>query len=212
MKNKAKLAFELLEQEMEVIYKEELMQFIGGSGGYTWQQFVDAVMSGNLSGISSGTYSSSDGFNWSSYSSGGYGSYVVNGVTFVWSSEFSIWMEQLNEVSVGSTGWTGNWIENYIGPNNPYGYTLAPANMADFFAMVHDLDYDALNAQGVGGVLVDMNTLSADLRLIMNEIQVSQGQYGSDIMTRLEALAVATGISVGVLIKMGINGAASIQN
>lgn len=73
MKNKAKLAFELLEQEMEVIYKEDLIRFMGG---ITWQEFVDAVNSGYLSGISSGTYSSSDGFNWtgSGYSSGGYGS------------------------------------------------------------------------------------------------------------------------------------------
>ena len=36
MKNKAKLAFELLEQEMEVIYKEDLIRFTGGSGDYTW--------------------------------------------------------------------------------------------------------------------------------------------------------------------------------
>ena len=53
MKNKAKLAFELLEQEMEVIYKEDLMQVVGG---ITWQEFVNAVNSGNLSSIEEGAY------------------------------------------------------------------------------------------------------------------------------------------------------------
>ena len=46
MKNKAKLAFDLLEQEMEVICKEDQIRFIGGSGGYTWQQIVDAINTG----------------------------------------------------------------------------------------------------------------------------------------------------------------------
>lgn len=61
MTNKAKLAFDLLEQEMEVICKEEQVRFTGGSGGYTWQQIVDAINSGNLSSIPAGTYVSSGG-------------------------------------------------------------------------------------------------------------------------------------------------------
>jgi hypothetical protein len=86
MKNKAKLAFELLELEMEVIYKEDLMQFIGGSEGYTWQQFVNDIQNGNFSNVPAGSYlMNNDGSTTiyggmlnevvisSNYSSGGYG-------------------------------------------------------------------------------------------------------------------------------------------
>lgn len=43
MKNKAKLAFELLEQEMEVVYKEDLIQFVGGSGGFNSDCVIEAI-------------------------------------------------------------------------------------------------------------------------------------------------------------------------
>jgi hypothetical protein len=56
MSNKAKLTFDLLEQEMEVIRKEDLIRFIGGIGQFTWQQIVDAVNSGNFSQIPQGSY------------------------------------------------------------------------------------------------------------------------------------------------------------
>lgn len=66
MKNKAKLAFHLLEQEMEMIYKEDLIQFVGGSGyissggyssgGYSWQQMYNALNSGDVSQIPQGSY------------------------------------------------------------------------------------------------------------------------------------------------------------
>jgi hypothetical protein len=61
MKNKAKLAFDLLEQEMEVICKEEQVRFTGGSGSYTYEQLVAAFNSGDLSSIPAGTYVSSGG-------------------------------------------------------------------------------------------------------------------------------------------------------
>lgn len=61
MTNKAKLAFDLLEQEMEVIYKDELVRFTGGSGSYTYEQLVAAINSGDLSNIPAGTYVSSGG-------------------------------------------------------------------------------------------------------------------------------------------------------
>ena len=57
MTNKAKLAFDLLEQEMEVICKEEQVRFTGGSGGYTWQEVVDAINNGNYGQIPAGMYS-----------------------------------------------------------------------------------------------------------------------------------------------------------
>ena len=56
MKNKAKLAFEMLEQEMEVIYNEDLIQFTRGSGGYTWQKFVNDIQNGNFSNVPAGSY------------------------------------------------------------------------------------------------------------------------------------------------------------
>ncbi|WP_035141990.1 hypothetical protein, partial [Flavobacterium daejeonense] len=98
MKNKAKLAFELLEQEMEVIFKEDLMQFVGGSGGYTWQQFLDDIQNGNFNNVPAGSYiMNEDGSTTiyggmlnevvisSNHSSGGYGysssgSYSSNGL------------------------------------------------------------------------------------------------------------------------------------
>ena len=57
MTNKAKLAFDLLEQEMEVICKEEQVRFTGGSGGYTWQEVVGAINNGNYGQIPAGMYS-----------------------------------------------------------------------------------------------------------------------------------------------------------
>ena len=57
MKNKAKLAFDLLEQEMEVICKEEQVRFTGGSGGWTWQEVVDAINTGHYTQIPAGMYS-----------------------------------------------------------------------------------------------------------------------------------------------------------
>ncbi len=65
MKNKAKLAFDLLEQEMEVICKEDQVRFVGGSGGYTWQQIMEAINSGNIGLVPAGSYvmsSSGDSF------------------------------------------------------------------------------------------------------------------------------------------------------
>ena len=61
MTNKSKLAFDLLEQEMEVICKEEQVRFTGGSGGYTWEEIVDAIQRGDLSQFSDGTYVNSGG-------------------------------------------------------------------------------------------------------------------------------------------------------
>jgi hypothetical protein len=46
---------------MEVICKEEQVRFTGGSGGYTWQQIVDAINSGDLSQLPAGTYVNSGG-------------------------------------------------------------------------------------------------------------------------------------------------------
>lgn len=61
MTNKTKLAFDLLEQEMEVICKEDQVRLIGGSSGYTWQQIFDAINSCDLSQLPAGTYVNSGG-------------------------------------------------------------------------------------------------------------------------------------------------------
>lgn len=57
MTNKTKLAFDLLEQEMEVICKEEQVRFTGGSSGYTVQEVIDAINNGNYGLIPAGMYS-----------------------------------------------------------------------------------------------------------------------------------------------------------
>ena len=76
MKNKTKLAFDLLEQEMEVICKEEQVRFTVGSGGFTYEQLVAALNSGDLSSIPAG-------------------SYIMNS-----ENSFSYWEGSLNEVVV----------------------------------------------------------------------------------------------------------------
>ena len=80
MKNKAKLAFELLELEMEVIYKEDLMQFVGGSGGYGYS------LSGGFSSngyLNDPYFMNSQFWDGSCYSCGGYGGGYYVGPTYV---------------------------------------------------------------------------------------------------------------------------------
>ena len=93
MKNKAKLAFDLLEQEMEVISKEDQIRFVGGSGGYTWQQFIDAVNSGDLSQIPAGSYIMSSSGNSFSFFGEGLNEVIVSKRTPAAgsSSGFSFW-------------------------------------------------------------------------------------------------------------------------
>jgi hypothetical protein len=132
MKNKAKLAFELLEQEMEVIYKEDLIQFVGGSGGYTWQQFVNDIQSGNFNNVPEGSYIMNDDGSttiyggmlnevviYSNHSSGGYGysssgSYSSNGYLndpYFMNSLF--WMGSGGYTSSGGYGGGGGY---YVSP------------------------------------------------------------------------------------------------
>lgn len=131
-KNKTKLAFELLEQEMEVVRNEDLMKFIGGSGGYTWQQFVNDIQNGNFNNVPAGSYlMNNDGTTTiyggmlnevvvSNHSSGGYGysssgNYSSNGYLndpYFMNSQF--WM--------GSGGYSGG---GYGG-----GYYVSPTYVA----------------------------------------------------------------------------------
>jgi hypothetical protein len=102
----------------------------------------------------------------------------------------------------------GNMFSStYVGPDNPEGYIMNPTNVADFFALVHDMEYDSLGAVGVHGVLFNMDTLKADLLLIANEINVAGGNYGADAQSRFSGVCVAAGISVGVVVKLFLNAA-----
>lgn len=56
---------------MEVIFKEDLNQLVGGIDAGTWYAFVNAVISGDFSSIPYG-YSSSGGYSSGGYSSNGY--------------------------------------------------------------------------------------------------------------------------------------------
>lgn len=182
---KTKLALELLEQEMELLSLNEQASFIGGSaglGGIDYSIITDAggtyVMDNNLYQSLSGEY-----YYRTSYDGGN-----------TWQNNYSQFQ--------------GNLFDStYIGPDNPEGYNYTPQNMADFFAMVHDMNYDAIGSAGVQGVLVDMDTLKADLVLIANEAGVAGGLYGDDARLRLQGLAVSVGITVGVMIKLVVNGA-----
>ena len=139
MKNKTKLAFDLLEQEMEVICKEEQVRFTGGSGGFTYEQLVAALNSGDLSSIPAGSYimNSENSFSYwegslnevvvfnkrMNSSSGGYssGGGFSSGSSWDWTDSTtgtsgSVW---LNSDYFGGGGSTGD------GGYNPTNYELA---------------------------------------------------------------------------------------
>ncbi|GAB4258812.1 MAG: hypothetical protein Kow0079_16020 [Vicingaceae bacterium] len=68
-----------------------------------------------------------------------------------------------------------NWLNSiYIGPDNPeYGrffkkpdYRREPKDLLDKAAMIHDQDYDKLQASGIKGALFQINTVFADIKLI----------------------------------------------
>ena len=61
MTNKSKLAFDLLEQELEVFSREEQRGVLGGSSssggfGLTYEQLISAVHNGNFSQLNAGRY------------------------------------------------------------------------------------------------------------------------------------------------------------
>ncbi|PRZ21571.1 hypothetical protein [Flavobacterium granuli] len=110
---------------MEVICKEEQLRFVGGSGGYTWQQFVDAVNSGNLSSIPAGSYimsSSGDSFSFfgeglnevivldktPAYSSSGYSSWSWTNTTTGGSGSFFLDSIGYSDFYNGGSGSTSN--------------------------------------------------------------------------------------------------------
>jgi hypothetical protein len=108
MANKTKLAFDLLEQEMEVICKEEQVRFTGGSGSYTYEQLVAAFNSGDLSSIPAG-------------------SYIMNS-----ENSFSYWEGSLNEVVVfsrthvvssGGGGSSWDWSNTTTGGSGSFWFS-----------------------------------------------------------------------------------------
>lgn len=106
MTNKAKLTFELLEQEMEIFSKEEQRRFTGGTDTFTWQQFVDAYNSGDLSQIQAG-----------SYIMGSSGNIVYGG---------DIYGGQLNNVTIYTDRSSNSFYYNgqtysFLDPQSPFG-------------------------------------------------------------------------------------------
>jgi RHS repeat-associated protein len=61
----------------------------------------------------------------------------------------------------------------YAGSDNPlykynksiYDYSLRPMSITDYYGMLHDLEYDSLNASGPNDVFLNLDTAPADLRL-----------------------------------------------
>jgi hypothetical protein len=226
---KTKLALDLLEQEMELLSVDEQAGFVGGSSGWYegvwWPNLPPGLgvpdEGGGNTGGGSGTGEGGDSGNWiddffENNPAGHYtvmtdsgGTYIMDN-TFYESESGDLYFKTSDD---GGITWDnhysefqGNWFDStYIGPDNPEGYYWTTTNMADFFAMVHDIQYDSERAAGLDGMLVDLNTLHADLQLIASEASVAAGEYDSDVETRLEALGVYLGISVGVMIKLVIN-------
>lgn len=194
----------------------------GGYGGYNggWQGWYPPGGSGGYGG-----YSPSGGYG------GGYGGYGGNGgyqnqrsIAIIMDSGGSYLMDCNYYTSTSGNlyyktsyddgqSWQdnyspfqGNWFNSYYtGPNNPEGYYMSPANISDFFSMMHDIEYDSLGSVGIYGVLIDLKTVKADLTLIQNQAMIANGQYESDVDTRLKAYAIAAGINFGVLVKLFIN-------
>lgn len=195
MKNKAKLAFELLEQEMEVIYKEELIQFIGGSGGYTWQQLVNDINNGNFNSVPTGSYdissdgsvtiyggmlqevvirrnSSSGGYSSNGYSSGGYSSGGYNWVGFNSYLNDSYFMNSQFWAGSGySGGGSGYSVSStYVagsGNNSSGGYTgYTPMQIID-----------VLNS--AGGITTNWTSAASDiLKLETSMFRVASTSFG----------------------------------
>jgi hypothetical protein len=202
MKNKAKLAFDLLEQEMEVIYKDELVRFTGGSGGFTYQQLVDAINSGNLSSIPAGSYimnsensfsywegslnevivfskaqtSSSGGYSswdWSNTTTGGSGSVFLDSIGY---SDF------YNGGSGGSTGGTGTGSST----------TYLPALNYDWGA------YSQWNLQAVADVFHGMGDSVNDFGIVLTATGIG-AEVGVPLMAFGGAISlIGTGIDLFV--------------
>ncbi|PRZ21575.1 hypothetical protein [Flavobacterium granuli] len=167
MINKTKLAFDLLEQEMEVICKEEQLRFVGGSGGYTWQQFVDAVNSGNLSSIPAGSYiMSSSGDSFSFFGEGLNEVIVLDKTPAYSSSGYSSW-----SWTNSTTGGSGSFFLDSIGYSDFYnggsaggGDPTPEWGISDFFGHYN-------NGNGEPVSLFDMglrdDVISSDIYLQM---------------------------------------------
>jgi len=71
-----------------------------------------------------------------------------------------------------------NYHGLYVGPDNPElpelitsqgkytNYGLAPVDILDAAAKQHDKDYDKVNAKGIHGAVIDVNTVPADIDLV----------------------------------------------
>ncbi len=176
MKNKAKLAFDLLEQEMEVICKEDQIRFIGGSGGYTWQQIVDAINSGNISQIPAGSYimNSENSF---SYWGGELNEVIVFNKTAAngSSSGFSGW--DLTNTSTGGTG--SFWLSSggYVDGGGGSTGSGSSSSTGDFSGYTPMQIIDVLNS--AGGITTNWTAAASDIfKLETSMFRVASASFG----------------------------------
>ena len=75
----------------------------------------------------------------------------------------------------------GNWFFRYGGPSNPqnydgtYNYDLAPKNISDKMAYIHDKDYDEKNAVGALDLFLNTSVINADMKFVKNQLKIAGG-------------------------------------
>ena len=139
MNNKAKLAFELLEQEMEVFGREEQSSIFGGTD------------------TSSGYSSGSGDIILSRYDQiiALMDSCIANGGNYS------------NSTGIDSKPWYGNFLgpgpdEDPMNMHDSTGALVKPINELDGYAQEHDLAYYQAKTGGITGALFNQTVASAD--------------------------------------------------
>jgi RHS repeat-associated protein len=102
-----------------------------------------------------------------------------------------------------------NIIGSYPGPCNPKkysgkdDYSYIPSNPAEIPAYLHDKAYDKIGIKGIGGLLTDPRSISADWNFVQQELVT--GLISPNFVTRMEALGLGYGLGMLAAPKTIIN-------
>jgi len=96
-----------------------------------------------------------------------------------------------------------NWLESYIGPNNPKdylgkdSYQYFPRSLADQAAYYHDLNYDKIGAKGFLGALFNIRAFEADRDLLKRCINIinNPNSTAKDVSEAKKIIALFTPIA-----------------